>query len=240
MRIFTTGIVGAAVVFGAGQSALAADVIAPPPKPPVIAPAPVIVQTWTSCYLGGNVGVGWAHNRVVDEVDPSILIATVDATNIVGGGQIGCDHQVGSHVVIGVQGMLDATALKGSGTGAPLQGADLEGNIPWFATATARLGYATGPNFMIYAKGGGAWDHVDSSIVASGVTLGTASFGLSGWTAGGGAEWKLGPKLSLFGEYDYLGFSPRTVTYTSGDIGTVRQNIQVVLAGLNLRFGGMH
>ena len=65
-----------------------------------------------------------------------------------------------------------------------------------------------------------------------------ASFNQSGWTAGGGAEWKLGKNMSVFAEYDYLGFSPQVVSYpNSNNLGSVTQNVQLALIGINFRLG---
>jgi outer membrane immunogenic protein len=42
-------------------------------------------------------------------------------------------------------------------------------DMNWFATATARLGYAMN-NVLFYAKGGGAWMDVDHSVAVAVVT----------------------------------------------------------------------
>ena len=45
---------------------------------------------------------------------------------------------------------------------------------------------------------------------------------------------------SVFAEYDYLGFTDKMVTLASGkNIGTVHQNVQVALIGVNFRFAGL-
>lgn len=57
--------------------------------------------------------------------------------------------------------------------------------------------------------------------------------------AGGGGEWRFSPPVSVFAEYDFLGFNDKTVTLASGNnIGTVHQDVQLGLVGLNFRFGG--
>ena len=59
----------------------------------------------------------------------------------------------------------------------------------------------------------------------------------SRWTAGGGVEWRFRPHWSLFAEYDYMGFQDKTITFP-GNIGTVHQDTQLGLIGINFRFGG--
>ncbi len=206
-------------------------------KAPPAPPAPV--PTWTACYIGGNVGGGWSHTQVNDEIS-GVSLATLNASAVVGGGQVGCDLQFGGNWVIGVQGMYDASGLKQSTTSAALAPASLNGSIPWFGTVTGRLGYAVAPGWLVYGKGGGAWTHVDANITFAGLNLSSGSFGQSGWTAGGGVEWKVAPNWSVFAEYDYLGFTNKTVTLTgvATNIGTVEQNVQALLVGVNLRFGG--
>jgi Opacity protein and related surface antigens len=218
---------------------LAADL----PQRPAYKATPVMMApppTWTGCYIGGNVGAGWSHTDVNDEISGAPIVS-LSGAGIVGGGQVGCDYQFAGNWVIGVQGMFDGSGLKSDVSSTILSPADtLHGSIPWFATATARLGYVVVPNLLVYAKGGGAWTHTDASLLVSGAVVDTGSFDQSGWTAGGGAEWMFAPNWSVFAEYDYLGFTDKTVTLASGaNIGTVHQNVQVGLIGVNFRFSGL-
>src|SRR5258706_2080370 len=81
-------------------------------KAPVMAP----VYNWTGCYIGANVG-GGSDQETFTNVNPNRLpnfdLGSEHATGAMGGGQIGCDYQVGNWVV-GAQGMFDATDFKGS------------------------------------------------------------------------------------------------------------------------------
>jgi len=230
MRTMAAGVLAATLIAaGAGQGAMAADYGVAPAR-----------SGWTSCYAGGNAGAAWEQTTVVDELDPSIFIASLSATALAGGGQIGCDYQFANNWVVGIQGMWDATGLDASTTGGLLGPLTLHGHIPWVATATVRLGYAPSPNLLLYAKGGGAWNHTDTNlyVTADGTPVDAASFNQSGWTAGGGAEWKLGKNMSVFAEYDYLGFSPQVVSYpNSNNLGSVTQNVQLALIGINFRLG---
>jgi outer membrane immunogenic protein len=223
----------AAVAMSAG-SAFAADL---PPRPPLYKARPPIVSTWTGCYVGANVGVGHSHTYVNDEAAPFGPIATLDDTTAVGGGQIGCDYQFSGNWVFGAQAMFDGAGFRASATSPVLAPATLNGRIPWFATATARLGYVTVPNVLLYVKGGGAWTHTDANLTVGGVQIDAVSFGKFGWTVGGGVEWKLSGGWSMFAEYNYLRFNDKVVTFpNTNNIGNVHQDVQVGLVGVNYRF----
>src|SRR5215218_6002110 len=92
-----------------GSPVLAADLPAKAPVYKAAVAAPLF--TWTGCYLGANVGGGWARKRIVDqEPEPELIGVDGDRHNssgVVGGGQIGCDYQM-NNWVFGIQGMFDA------------------------------------------------------------------------------------------------------------------------------------
>jgi outer membrane immunogenic protein len=202
---------------------------------PMMFKAPVAVApTWTSCYVGGNVGAAWDSTHLTDEV-AGFTIANLSDTNIAGG-QIGCDYQLPGNWVVGVQGMIDATALRASTTSAALAPDTLNGSIPWFATVTGRVGYAVAPNWLVYGKGGGAWAHTDANLTGPGPD--TMNFDTSGWVGGGGVEWRVAPHWSVFAEYDYVGFPQRLVVSASGfNRANVVEDVQTLMVGVNLRFG---
>ena len=67
MRHFSLALLSAISAIALPQFASAADL-------PVKAPAyesttRCMIQTWTGCYIGGNVGAGWSHTDVNDEID---------------------------------------------------------------------------------------------------------------------------------------------------------------------------
>jgi outer membrane immunogenic protein len=61
------------------------------------------------------------------------------------------------------------------------------------------------------------------------------------WTFGLGTEWVLFENWSIFGEWDYLNFGTRNVTFTDPNNGsnqfTIKQNINELKLGVNYRFG---
>jgi len=226
--------------------AMAADM---PVKAPPAAPPPP-VATWTGCYVGGNVGGGWAREKYTDPLAlpfPAPL-ANHTAEGVVGGGQVGCDFQFGNWV-IGAQGMFDGADLNGN----HLFGEIFKTHIPWFATATARVGYAFSPEFLLYVKGGGAWKRDEERIIDPVflVVEGAADVTRTGGTVGGGFEWQFWKNVSFFAEYDYLAFGTKRVIFAAfpepGEVGPlppfpldIQQNVSVVVAGFNWRFGPWH
>ncbi len=118
-----------------GTPALAADMAVKAPPPP---PAPV--YSWSGCYLGGNVGYGWAPTKWSDPTT-DLEFASHTAAGVVGGGQIGCDYQFNPRWVIGIRGMFDGTDMSADshkviGAGGP--NIFDHTRVSWFATLTGR------------------------------------------------------------------------------------------------------
>ena len=148
--------------------AIAADVSVlgtyPPPRP---------VYSWTGCRVGVNIGGGSARTSWNDPVGilegvPGFL-GDHTASGVIGGGQLGCDYQVG-RFVFGVQGLYDLTGMKASNiegepvivtlsTGHFASSLIDETFIQSSANVTARIGYAVQPNVLLYAKAGVARNH---------------------------------------------------------------------------------
>jgi outer membrane immunogenic protein len=235
--------------------ALAADM-------PLEAAAPFAARfNWTSCYLGGHIGGGFAHKNITDPVQlvqDSFLgpgstdgITTVSPAprGVVIGGQIGCDYQFAPSWVVGIEGAASGSTMKGSTiVGLPLGNPDtalVEAKTDFLTSVTARVGYAF-DNVLLYAKAGGALagDRYDVSGSFAGTPFGFVGLeNRIGWTAGGGVEWAFSQHWSASVEYDYYQFGHRVIAMsdpTNVFLGNVdvRQNIQVVKAGLNFHVWG--
>src|SRR5262245_61692381 len=85
----------ATTILGLSTPVMAADM-------PVKAPPRVVeaVFSWTGCYIGVNVGGARARKENIDLFNPAVpdSLGKHTATGLVGGGQIGCDYQVGQFV----------------------------------------------------------------------------------------------------------------------------------------------
>ena len=146
------------VLCGFAGSAGAADVpVLGPYQPPPVRP----LYSWTGCYIGVNMGGGAAPKSRVDTIGtfapPGTSLGDMTARGVAGGGQLGCDYQVGSFV-FGLQGLLDLSGMKGSNV---LPTTILVNNsfVQTFATVTGRIGYTVLPTLLVYAKAGGAFVH---------------------------------------------------------------------------------
>jgi len=217
--------------------------------------------TWTGCYLGGHLGGGFAHKDITDPaqlVQDSFLgpgsttgITTVSPApnGVVIGGQIGCDYQFAPSWLVGVEGAASGSTMKASRTvGLPLGNPDtalVQAKTDFLTSVTGRLGYAF-DNVLLYAKGGVAMagDRYDVTGSFAGTPFGFVGLeNRIGWTAGGGVEWAFSQHWSASLEYDYYQFGHRTIAMSDPAnvfLGNadVRQNIQVVKAGLNFHIWG--
>jgi outer membrane immunogenic protein len=217
--------------------------------------------TWTGCYLGGHLGGGFAHKDITDPaqlVQDSFLgpgsttgITTVSPapSGVVFGGQIGCDYQFAPSWLVGIEGAASGSTMKASRTvGLPLGNPDtalVQAKTDFLTSVTGRLGYAF-DNVLLYAKGGVAMaaDRYDVTGSFAGTPFGFVGLeNRFGWTAGGGVEWAFSPHWSASVEYDYYQFGHSTIAMsdpTNVFLGNVdvRQNIQVVKAGLNFHMWG--
>ena len=251
-RVLVAGIAAAFC----GAPAFAADMAVKAQPPP---PAPV--QSWTGCYVGGNIGYGQQRTSTTD-VDSFNVYGPYDmgsdtGSGAVGGGQVGCDYQFAGNWVVGIEGMFDGADVKGSHTDPFSYSGDTteyhSAKADWFGTLTARFGYAVTPGTLLYVKGGGAWVHdtfadADPSGTFYPPYSGQATTTRTGWTIGGGGEYKFSVNWSVFAEYNYIGLGSRTSGYTyncgagcyfpNPYLFSDKNNFQTVLVGLNYRFGG--
>jgi outer membrane immunogenic protein len=238
-------VLGSIALIALAGSAAAADMRRPAYKapPPVMESAPI--YNWTGCYIGANVGGLWGH------ADISGSAGEVSGSNsgIVGGGQIGCDYQMGQFVV-GIRDMFDGTSLKNSATvgAGPFAGFTTSGNMRWFDTLTGRGGYLVQPNVLLYVQGGAAWADRSQIVTTPFGTSGGTSNSKIGWTVGGGVEWMFVPHWSAFLEANYMSFGDTSGTVftpvavvaptvcQTGCAFNAKANVEDVLIGVNYRF----
>lgn len=223
------------VLLPASQSALAADLRAKPVYMPPAIVAPI--YNWTGCYVGANLGVAWGHA----DISGSGGDVSGSNTGFAGGGQLGCDYQLGTWV-IGFRNMIDGTSLDSGATlpSAPLAGYSFSGTAHWFDTMTARGGYLVRPDILLYVQGGAAWTQNSQSFATpAGVGVGQISHNTTGWTFGGGVEWMFMPHWSTFLEYNFMEFGTNSATWAGcGGTCSVNANadIQTLLVGINYKF----
>jgi outer membrane immunogenic protein len=225
VRSARSALLATVAVVGFGSIAHAID------KPMNAAPlAPAI--NWTGCYVGANIGGGWGRDKWVSVNSPTD-VGDPRYSGVLGGGQVGCDHQSGPWVV-GLAGMFDWGSLKGSSIDPFSPTFNANTKVSSFDTATARLGYAV-DRALYYVDGGAAWVHNTRFYTPYVVGNQNASNTRAGWTVGIGLEYMIAPNWSWKIEYNHSDFGKANfVPFTGGS--TTTQNIDTVLLGLNYRF----
>lgn len=235
--------------------AWAADMLAKKAPPPPHAPA----WSWTGFYVGGNVGGGFAKTDWFEDVSgsggggpPGFQDASVSASGILGGGQIGFDWQNG-WAVFGLQADADAAGIHGGAScfpqviGVPQS---CTTKIDAIGTVTGRFGAAF-DRALFYVLGGFAWEHKrlnNPGFVPGIVSFNPESTGTKpGATVGAGVEWALAGNWSAFLQYNFMDFGRRAAMFTEPDPAVaaitgsrfteiIREDVHVIKAGLNYRF----
>ena len=234
-----------ALALAAGTQAFAADLPVAPPRAPVAYVAAPPPFTWTAFYIGGNLGAGWNHGDISDNLGNTWGLN--NSTTFVGGGQVGGNYQFNS-VVVGIEADFDWFANNNNSSGGvTVGGTTLQGssNGRWLTTVTGRLGWAI-DRVLLYAKGGGAWVGANNLTILDVSTGNSVAFGNSntntGWTAGAGVEWAFADNWSVKAEYDYVGLSNDSFTVPSGfrlagdSLSTSNRNISLLTVGINYLF----
>jgi outer membrane immunogenic protein len=185
--------------------------------PPVYAPPPLPVFTWTGGYFGINAGYVDGFTRVNNFNGigtagvPVNRIARygVDTSGFTGGGQIGYNYQLGgfgglgggfggpgSGIVVGIEADAAYTDLE-RGTGITYNGLgeNYRTGLDFLGTVRGRIGYAFN-QFLIYGTGGFAYGDVSNrsnffNAAGNLVYSGSNSDFATGYAYGGGIEYAL-------------------------------------------------
>jgi outer membrane immunogenic protein len=202
-------------------TANAADIYkAPPAVSFKDTPPPYVGVNWSGFYVGINGGYGWNNTHSSDLVDP---------VGGFGGGQIGYNFQRGS-IVFGIEADFQGAAISDKDAFGD------KSNLNWFGTARGRLGYAFG-SALLYGTGGFAYGNVKNTLGG----VGTLSETQTGWVAGGGLEYKLGPSWSVKAEYQFLSLDasdPNGPGPLGGIVFGDRTEFHTARIGVNYLFGG--
>ncbi|HME57751.1 MAG TPA: outer membrane beta-barrel protein [Terracidiphilus sp.] len=213
-------------------------------------PATALPWDWNGFYVGGHLGGVWPHLNITDVGYNGYSFAAAGTagqvfhagnTAILGGGQVGWDHQQRS-LVYGIEGAFGWMNLNGStldpGTASNTQAGM---NAGMYENVAGRFGKAFGPA-LLYGKGGLALfqgDRTFSSEVTD-ITSITHNSVFYGYVAGGGVEYHL--KSNWFAKVEYLhqGFASQTynVVTSSGGPWPFKEQFSgdTVNVGFNYKF----
>jgi outer membrane immunogenic protein len=248
MKKVALAVVAVSMTFAGAASAADMAVKARP------APPPVVVYNWTGCYIGGNVGGGWAKTDQSRVTRLGVLApadyGSSEGSDFVGGGQVGCDYQFAGNWVVGVQGMYQYARIDSTHPLPAFPGFTSVNTTKDIWTVTGRVGYLFVPQLLGYIKGGGAFTRQDNIILTPGGALSETALNVDrdGWTVGGGLEWMFAPGWSVFGEYNYMDFGRKDIQHISAITGggfvaglpseviSTRLTVQTATFGINYKF----
>jgi len=203
---------------------------------------------WTGCYVGGHAGGAWGDSdkwipRTPGGAFDGVSLGGHEVDGFIGGVQAGCDYETAGGIVIGIGGDYGWTDGSGTHPSTHETGVFYHSEVEALASLTGRLGYAF-DTVLLYVEGGAAWERVD--YAASTTMIGTAyraSDTRDGWTVGGGGEYAVSDRLSVFIEYAYYDFGTERIrltpqyTFLPTAFVDIEDTDNIVRAGVNLRFG---
>jgi opacity protein-like surface antigen len=223
-------------------SGIALSVLVAPVMAADLAPsskAPISVYTWTGAYIGGHAGGAFGGEDATNSAIGTPVTYSTNPSGFLGGVQAGYNYQFSPSFLVGAEADMSWSAASGNynfittlADGVTNVSGIFNSNQNWYSTAAGRLGYVIG-NYMLYAKGGGAWMNADYSLAVTGpVAGGSANLTRSGYVAGGGAEWMFYPGWSAKVEYNYLDFGSSFVPL--GVVGaTVNSHVSTFKVGVD-------
>lgn len=197
------------------------------PAMPTKAPAYEPPFSWTGFYAGINGGYGFG-NSTWDVL--GVGSTDFNVSGPVVGGTLGYNWQTGP-VVLGLEGDLDWSGIKGTSTSAVCALGSCETRNNWLGTTRGRIGYAFG-RIMPYVTGGAAFGDIKSSTA-----LGSATETRVGWTLGGGVEAAIAGPWSAKVEYLYTDLGTANCSAaTCGASTNVDLRTNLVRGGINYHF----
>jgi outer membrane immunogenic protein len=214
-------------------------------------------HSWAGLYIGGSAGFGVGDtsgqlkfgdrvDSVLDAINDevginlaSLFSSDYDVNGAIYGAHVGYNFQRGN-VVFGVEAGINGTDIDGSTDVLVLGKSERE--LDWYATATARLGYAA-DKLLFYGFGGVAWGTINTTLSVP--LLNASVSGESdhvGWTAGLGVEYAMTERFSVRVEYSHVDFGEETASLNLGNglsiDDEVDMTIDAIKIGASYKFGG--
>jgi outer membrane immunogenic protein len=203
----------------------------PPPGPPA--------GYWQGAYIGATFGWAWSainagKNTIIITEEGTVPFSQPGTSGMIGGGVLGYNAQAGAFVY-GIEldlGGLD-TGVSGSRTGAGGT-VTVKSSPGFYGDVTGRAGVTLG-NALLYAKGGFAYFMGNVHVTETTGDISQDSGAFTGWTAGGGLEYKISHALSVKAEYQYIDLDNTNFSCCISSVGKIDDNItsSTVKMGLN-------
>jgi outer membrane immunogenic protein len=229
----TLAAVATAALAGAIGTASASDMYSRPPSASFVDEPYAAYPLWTGYYYGANIGGAWGNAEVSDvNVAPLVRFHNKNAA-LLSGVQFGFNYQRGPLVIgpeldIGAIGFTHISRERG-GIASTYMGSGFYGDI------AGRLGYAFG-GALVYVKGG--YVHFDGDFAINDGVSRYVAHGFSGYTVGGGLEYKFSPSWSVKGEYQYLNLGSLSATLPDTNVYNLDLDAQTIKLGFNYHIGG--
>jgi len=223
-----------ALNLAAPGAAFAADLpqkkAAPEPPPPVFS------------WQGGYAGV-YAGALLSEGAFGLAAPAPLRTSTFVGGGALGYNWQWTPRIVLGLEADVGYRGELRAPSTVLLAPGPVDAGL--LGTLRGRAGYVIAPGWLVYATGGFSFGTNFSPRNFSTPLLngyGSNAAGTTarvGWAAGAGVEYAVNDRISVKGEYLYIGLTNQLVGYTT-TFGAVTANVasagHVLRGGLNYRF----
>lgn len=228
-NILTAIFVTATCVSGAHAADLWQD------YPPVI-DIPGQTMDWSGFYAGVFAGYGGGRATSTGVVSGSV--SPVDVQGGLLGGTVGANAQF-DNFVLGLEGDLAWSGVKGSTTCAGAPAFDCSGELTWLGSGKIRGGMAF-DNLLLFGTAGVAAGGINASVdPAPPASTGTFSSTVWGWTIGAGAEYAVSEAISVKAEYNYYDFAAVNAPInTIANLGStdIKSHAHVAKLGVNYRF----
>jgi outer membrane immunogenic protein len=214
------------------------------------------IYNWSGFYAGGNAGWGTSHDCWTRTSTAGAAIARTaegchNASGGTVGGQIGYRWQ-SNNWVFGLEAQGNWADLNGRHVSLSVPVLTHDSRLDAFGLFTGQIGYAWDAT-LLYVKGGAAVtsNRYRSLFTGTGVQV-TENVNDTRWggVVGVGLEYGFAPNWSLGFEYDHIfmgnsnhdyistGADPRAPAGTVYGNDNIRQDVDLVTARINYRWGG--
>lgn len=197
-------------------------------------PPPAVASMWNGCYIGGQLGGQWGEFTATvnyPSVPPVVGSRSFEGDGtLIYGAQVGCNWQVVSALVLGVEADMVARSRGEFGgevvrfTAPATDHFDSFGSFGTQSSVRVRIG-TTFDRMLIYIAGGASWAKLSAShqLVRDGgpalvVDTGTR---VSGWNLGIGGEFSVAPNWTMGLEYRYTDYGSHGFNVAAGTIGAL-------------------